>query len=64
MKPEEIDEDIDLLLENPSIILSKYHDAGTCWLLINRIIEQLREAKKTIRELNNEILELEFWDDL
>lgn len=43
-KPSELDQDIDYLIKNPEKTMgAKYHDAGACWQLIDRLVEKLRK---------------------
>jgi len=42
----ELKNDIEFLVSNPTKTLgSKYHDAGSCWKLIDGLIEYIRNIK-------------------
>ena len=43
--------DLDFLIENPGkSLMSAYHDAGSCWLLIEAAVKEIRKLRRELNE--------------
>ena len=43
--------DLDFLVKNPNkTLMSTYHDAGSCWLLINVAVKEIRKLRKKLAD--------------
>ena len=42
-------DDLDFLVKNPKkTLMSTYHDAGSCWLLIDVAVKEIRKLRKKL----------------
>ena len=49
MEPRTVRADLDFLVNNPKKTLgSVYHDAGSCWLLIDAAVKEIRKLRKQL----------------
>ncbi len=49
MKVRTVREDLDFLVNNPKKTLaSTYHDAGSCWLLIDLAVKEIRKLRRQL----------------
>ena len=53
----QLDKDIQFLLDNPEKTLgSKYHDAASCWELIDALVERLRTTEEGLKDLLDDLI--------
>lgn len=51
MKATTVRDDLDFLVNNPKKSLgSTYHDAASCWLLIDAAVKEIRSLRKKLDE--------------
>ena len=50
MEPRSVRKDLDFLVKNTKkTLMSTYHDAGRCWLLIDVAVREIRKLRKKAR---------------
>ncbi|HEV3144537.1 MAG TPA: hypothetical protein VGZ47_11680 [Gemmataceae bacterium] len=53
METNTVQDDLEFLVNNPDkTMMSSYHDAGSCWQLIDAAVEEIRRLRRQLDELS------------